>query len=163
MPDRDIRATGRARWLPRPWRQVGYRGKTLIILGVAWCVLGLEAFRLPVADYLYHELYIGSPQLRGGSWIASGLVAICTAFRPKGMPDALAWPLLYVMPAFRAAMYFIAWVDHMVPSFGGDGYEHGWIYTIMFGAMALVVMFLSSWPEPYPPVIEERKRRRWLR
>ena len=159
MPDRDIRAARgeKGRWRLRPYRQIGYRGKALLLLGIAWVMLGVEALRLDPADYLYHELILPTG-VRGAVWTGSGLVAILLAFRPKGMSDVLAWPILYSLPAIRAFMYFISWVDYLMP-IGSKGYEHGWVYTIMFGMMAIVVVFLSGWPEPYFGFFDAETRR----
>lgn len=129
----------------------------LLILGVAWIAFGAEALGLPPAAYLYHEIYISTPAVRGGAWITAGLTAIAAAFRPIGFKDTYAWPILYVMPAVRAVMYLVAWFDYLLGAFGGPGYGPGWIYAIMFAAMAGVVGFLSGWPEPYVPEIVEEK------
>lgn len=159
MPDRDIRAARgeKGRWRLRPYRQIGYRGKALLLLGIAWVMLGIEALRLDPADYLYHELILPAG-VRGAVWAGSGLVAILLAFRPKGMSDVLAWPILYSLPAVRAFMYFISWADHLMP-IGSEGYEYGWVYTIMFGMMAGLVVFLSGWPEPYFSPFDAETRR----
>ena len=123
----------------------------LILLGVGWIILGVEAWKVPVFEYLHHEIWTSSAPARAAAWVSSGLFAIATAFRPKGTSDAFAWPLLYSLPAFRGFTYFVAWIDHMLPGLGNNGYPYGWIYVVIFGTLAIVVVFLSGWPEPYPP------------
>lgn len=139
------------KWKPRPWRLVGYRGKMLIILGIAWIAFGAEALTLPEAEYIYHEVYVTSPPVRGGLWITAGAVAIATAFRPVGRRDTFAWPMLYTLPAVRALAYLFAWTASHVERLPTSGYQPGLIYAVMFGAMAGVVVFLSGWPDPLAP------------
>ena len=156
--DRDIRPTGRDKWYPRPWYQIGCRGKALVLLGITWIFLGLESCFVPSTEYLITDLWMDTSKIRGAAWIIVGAMAIGVAFRPKGLSDKIAWPLLYALPAWRAFMYFVAWVDYYLPGVGVEGFRYGWVYVIIFSLLAAFVNLLSGWAEPYPQRPGERRR-----
>lgn len=124
----------------------------LLILGLAWMLIGLGVFtsETPPAPVpgLFHT-YIPVP-IRFGLWAGTGLVAIFHAWSYK---DAVGWLALYILPAERILSYIIGWsisVFHL-----GPGYPRGWYSAIFYGVMVAIVLVCAGWPEPAEPPNEE--------
>lgn len=151
MPDRNDFRPGWHRYTPRYPRQMGFRGKVLILCGVVWIMLGFGVLDAPRVG-VPHEA-IPAP-MQAGLWVATGAIAIASGWRPPGYQDALGWLALYLMPALRTVSYTIGWIDSLTP-YGGPGYARGWVNALTYGVMVVFIYLCASWPDP--PVIPESK------
>ena len=151
--DRNTYRIGWRKWTPRYPRQIGFRGKILLLCGAAWVSIGVGTFDDSITPGLLHEQFMPA-WARSVVWVITGLLAIVYAWRPPGFSDATAWLALYTMPAIRTVSYTLAWLDSMF-DFGGPGLERGWQFATIYAVMVGVVMICSDWPEP--PVVPSHK------
>jgi hypothetical protein len=135
-------------WFPRTWCDVGKRGQILLVFGVLWVGVGFGTVTQP-APSAWANVPLLSTVSDGYAWILTGLLAVAYAFRPvRVTADAVAFVALYVMPAYRAGGYLLAWIDSLSPTMGGPGYPRGWLTSLLYLAMVAAVMICGTWPEP---------------
>lgn len=144
----------RARMRARRWPVVppGKRGEILLLLGAAWVLVGIGAAVVPPPPGDLLDLHIPAP-IRAALWCGTGLVAICHAWMPKTRSDGWGFLALYLMPAVRAASYFIAWVDFTID--GRGGYRYGWLSALFYAVFVGIVAICAGWREPPPLLLSE--------
>lgn len=125
-------------------RMLGRRGAILLSYGLVWAIIGYGQITSPAPDLrgLRLLLQIVSLDVWGWIWVASGLIAIISAWLPpeKDWPGFLALPLM-VLP--WAASYLLAWII-------GD-FPRGWVAAVVWGAIAAPVLVTAGWREPPRP------------
>ena len=135
MPRRVARRLGRA---------LGRRGAILLCYGVVWAIIGYGQITAPQPDLRGLRLLLQIMPLAawGWLWVASGLIAVVSAWLPQGRdwPGFLALPLM-VLP--WAASYLLAWIL-------GD-FPRGWVAAVVWGAIAAPVLVVAGWREPPRP------------
>ena len=132
MPRRVARRLGRA---------LGRRGAILLCYGVVWAIIGYGQITAPAPDLRGLRLLLQTMPLDvwGWLWVASGVIAIASAWLPQGRdwPGFLALPLM-VLPWMVS--YLLAWII-------GD-FPRGWVATVVWGAIAAPVLVVAGWQEP---------------
>lgn len=136
-------------------RRLGRRGAMLTLMGVTYILLGLGVLVRPPTFIEWNFLSSVPAWLRGGAWIASGLVACGYAWRR--MPaksrawtagDGIGWSALYVLPFFRVASYSGAWIGYLI---SGHGYAGAWYVALLHVPFLLITLICSGWREDVPP------------
>jgi len=122
-------------------RQLGRRGAILLCYGVVWSIIGYGQITAPQPDLRGLRLLLQTMPLYvwGWLWVASGLIAIASAFLPQGKDwvGFLALPLI-VLP--WTVSYLLAWIV-------GD-FPRGWLAAVVWGAIAAPVLVVAGWGEP---------------
>ncbi len=135
MPRRVARRLGRA---------LGRRGAILLSYGIVWAIIGYGQITSPAPDLRGLRLLLQTMPLDawGWIWVASGIIAIVSAWLPQGRdwPGFLALPLM-VLPWMVS--YLLAWII-------GD-FPRGWVATVVWGAIAAPVLVVAGWREPVRP------------
>jgi hypothetical protein len=125
-------------------KQLGRRGAILLCYGVVWAIIGYGQITAPAPDLrgLRLLLQMMSLDVWGCLWVASGLIAIVSAWLPQGRdwPGFLALPLM-VLP--WTVSYLLAWII-------GD-FPRGWVAAVVWGAIAAPVLVVAGWREPPQP------------
>lgn len=125
-------------------RLLGRRGAILLSYGVVWSIIGYGQITSPAPDLrgLRLLLQIMPLDVWGWIWVASGVIAIISAWLPqeRDWPGFLALPLM-VLP--WAASYLLAWII-------GD-FPRGWVAAVVWGAIAAPVLVTAGWREPPRP------------
>jgi hypothetical protein len=134
--------------LPRTWRDVGKRGQILLAVGFLWVLTGMGTLTGPEPPAWANVVMLRDYPV-GVAWVATGLLAIAIALRPLRIEhDGAGFLGLYIMPAYYAAAYIIAWVDSLTPFVGSAGYARGWIASISYLAIVSVVLICANWADP---------------
>lgn len=122
-------------------KQLGRRGAILLSYGGVWSIIGYGQITAPQPDLRGLRLLLQMMSLDawGWLWVASGLIAIVSAFLPQGRdwPGFLALPLI-VLPWM--ASYLLAWII-------GD-FPRGWVAAVVWAAIAAPVLVVAGWDEP---------------
>lgn len=125
-------------------RMLGRRGAILLCYGVVWSIIGYGQITSPAPDLRGLRLLLQMMPLDvwGCLWVASGLIAIVSAWLPQGRdwPGFLALPLM-VLP--WTVSYLLAWII-------GD-FPRGWVAAVVWGAIAAPVLVVAGWREPPRP------------
>ena len=123
---------------------LGRRGAILLCYGIVWAIIGYGQITSPAPDLRGLRLLLQTMPLDawGWIWVASGLIAIVSAWLPQGRdwPGFLALPLM-VLPWMVS--YLLAWII-------GD-FPRGWVATVVWGAIAAPVLVVAGWREPPRP------------
>jgi hypothetical protein len=138
------------KWFPRNWRELNKRGQILVIFGLLWVAIGYGVWVRPIPTGHENLFFASIPtHLRAGAWIATGLIAIAYAWRPRRIEhDGFAFLALYVMPCERAAIFLWGWIDYQLTTIGGVGYEQGLVSALVYLVIVAAVMVCASWPNP---------------
>lgn len=131
MPRRVVRRLG---------RMLGRRGAILLCYGTVWALYGYAQITSPQPDQrgLQPLLEHTSLTLWGCLWVATGLVAIVSAWLPQGL-DWLAFLALPLMVLPWVGSYLIAWL-------AGD-FPRGWVAALVWGVIAVPVLVVAGWRE----------------
>lgn len=125
-------------------RALGRRGAILLCYGIVWAIIGYGQITSPAPDLRGLRLLLQTMPLDvwGWIWVASGLIAIVSAWLPpeRDWPGFLALPLM-VLP--WTVSYLLAWII-------GD-YPRGWLASVVWGAIAAPVLVVAGWREPPRP------------
>lgn len=125
---------------------LGRRGAALAFLGVLWICTGLSTWLVPPSSsYL---LLSDGEILRGGAWVATGIVALLHAPRRQGH-DALGFLALYLMPAYRVIAYGLGFLDWVAHGVGGPGDPRGLVGVLAWLVVLVFVVLVAGWPEPH--------------
>ena len=123
---------------------LGRRGAILLCYGIVWAIIGYGQITSPAPDLRGLRLLLQTMPLDawGWIWVASGLIAVVSAWLPQGRdwPGFLALPLM-VLPWMVS--YLLAWII-------GD-FPRGWVATVVWGAIAAPVLVVAGWREPPRP------------
>jgi hypothetical protein len=129
-------------------KRLGRRGAILLSYGGVWAIIGYGQITSPQPDQRGLRILLERMPLDawGWLWVASGLIAIVSAWLPPGhdWPGFLALPLM-VLP--WTASYLVAWLT-------GD-FPRGWVAAVVWGAIAAPVLVVAGWREPPRPKREE--------
>lgn len=125
-------------------RMLGRRGAILLCYGVVWAIIGYGQITSPAPDLRGLRLLLQMMPLDvwGCLWVASGLIAIVSAWLPQGRdwPGFLALPLM-VLP--WTVSYLLSWIIGYFP--------RGWVAAVVWGAIAAPVLVVAGWREPPRP------------
>ena len=115
--------------------RLGYRGTFLALLGIYDLFFGVFL----LGGQLQHSLLLPQPAW-GTVWMVSGVVLILGGFLPlRWDTPFFAWGVL--VKAAWAFEYF--WL------FAHAGIAFDWARGCYFLSLAVLVMLVSSWPEPF--------------
>jgi hypothetical protein len=138
-------------------RKLGRRGMLLLLLGVAWILVGLTGILIPTdrfssvgigADTILQLL--DSPAVYFVLWIIPGSVAVFVGSlhdrRIINKHEALGWnailtPALTWM-AFYVWSFFIWTVTH-----GEEGRAQGLYGFVVWAVVSFIIMIMAGWPE----------------
>lgn len=142
--------------LPRHPRNITKRGQILLVFGFIWVTIGFSVYQQPVIPGGDHLLFSMIPTtIRAWAWFLTGVTAMAYAFRPHAVGhDSLGFLALYIMPAERAAIFLLGWLDYHMTSVGGPGYSRGLFGASVYLAIVAAVMICASWPDPPATTIE---------
>ena len=125
-------------------RMLGRRGAILLSYGTVWALYGYAQITTPQPDQRGLAPLLEQIPLTvwGWMWVATGLVAIVSAWMPQGRdwPAFLALPLI-VLPWIYS--YLAAWITGEFP--------RGWVAAIVWGVIAVPVLVVAGWREPPRP------------
>lgn len=123
---------------------LGRRGAILLSYGTVWALYGYAQITTPQPDQRGLAPLLEQIPLTvwGWMWVATGLVAIVSAWMPQGRdwPAFLALPLI-VLPWIYS--YLAAWITGEFP--------RGWVAAIVWGVIAVPVLVVAGWREPPRP------------
>lgn len=126
------------RW---PAQRLGRRGAILLCYGAVWALYGYAQIASPQPDQRGLQPLLERIPLDvwGWAWVATGLIAVVSAWLPQGRDWAgfLALPLI-VLP--WVGSYLAAWLTGEFP--------RGWVAAIVWGLIAVPVLVVAGWREP---------------
>jgi hypothetical protein len=131
--------------------RVGRRGAVLTFKGIMTLLYGYGLLVQPPVDTRGIQLLLDLMPLHAWAWcwVAAGLCAIVSAWRPTGR-DWLGFP----------AIYFVAapWALGSLASWGLYNNPRGWVSAAIWGAFCGVAIVVAEWPEPpeHPGGADER-------
>lgn len=129
---------------------VGRRGMVLAIIGMIWALYGLSLILGDVSTTSQAAMtvwHLGiDPDVRGGAWLATGILALYTA-ASKPRTDTPGFLALTVAPMVYAFSYLTAWVTWVLPV-ADPGYSQGLFSGLSWAAVITLIATVASWPEP---------------
>ncbi|UAJ15383.1 membrane protein [Arthrobacter phage Niobe] len=148
------------RWLAS---RLGRRGAALLVLGVMFVLVGLNAAIAPPAvdlsdRFLLHAL-IPNP-IQALLWIVPGLLAIRASTHKGPGNDGFGFIALVVPLVLRIVSYLVSFVAFII---GAGTWPFGWSQALIWIAILALILIIAGWAEvpngymPKPP----RTRRRW--
>ncbi|QOP65151.1 membrane protein [Arthrobacter phage Phives] len=148
------------RWLAS---RLGRRGAALLVLGVIFMLVGLNAAIAPpdvdLSDrFLLHTL-IPHP-IQALLWTVPGILAIRASTHKGPGNDGFGFIALVVPLIIRIVSYLFSFVAYL---FGAGTWPFGWAQALIWLAILALILIIAGWAEvpngymPKPP----RTRRRW--
>lgn len=139
-------------------RLVGTRGSLLIIIGAIWIILGasylnspMEWFSKPGSGGVLDFLDNGPGEVIFASlWVLGGVLAIYSAIRrPKICEDSLGFNGLLIPPLLWSFGYWWSFGVNLF-SHGVYGRDHTHFGGLLYGAVSVMVLFLSRHLQDHP-------------
>lgn len=126
-------------------RRVGRRGAVLLWLAILDLIYGLslahpppEAARSASTQFFAHLMPLPA---WGALWLGTGVVCLIGAFQRR---DRWAYACATALKVLWGAVCLLGWML--------AGLSRGWVSAAIFLPMAVLVLVISTWPEP--PVTE---------
>lgn len=121
--------------------RIGRRGAFLLFLALLDFIYSFSlltpsqaARSQPTLLYLMH---VGGLKLWALLWFAAGLACLISAFRKK---DSVGFAAAMFIKILWAILFLLGWLF--------AGVERGYLSTTIWGAFALILALIASWPEP---------------
>lgn len=132
MPRRAVRRLGRL---------LGRRGAILLSYGTVWALYGYGQLISPQPDQRGLEPLLHSVPLDvwGWLWVATGLIAVVSAWLPQG----LDWAGFLALPAI-----VLPWMGSYAAAWLLGDFPRGWIAALVWGVIAVPVIVVAGWREP---------------
>ncbi|MGW0905053.1 hypothetical protein [Streptomyces sp. NPDC002853] len=128
------------RVLRRLARILGRRGAILLCYGTVWALYGYGQIVSPQPDQRGLEpLLFVSLDVWGWAWVATGLVAVVTAWLPQGRD----WLGFLALPAI-----VLPWMGSYLASWISGEFPRGWVAAAVWGVIAVPVIVVAGWREP---------------
>lgn len=126
--------------------RIGHRGAVLMCLGILDIIYGCSIITVGGATGLAKQISLWLPYPWWGFvWVGVGIFLIIGAFhRHDRWHFGVATAIKFVWAGF----WILAW--HF------DGYQRGWVSSLIWISFAVLVMVVSSWPEA-------RRSRYWIK
>jgi hypothetical protein len=127
--------------LQRLARALGRRGAILLSYGTVWALYGYAQITSPQPDQRGLAPLLERVPLAvwGWMWVATGLVAVASAWMPQGR-DWVGFLSLPAMVLPWMGSYLAAWLTGEFP--------RGWVASLVWGAIAVPVLVVAGWREP---------------
>jgi hypothetical protein len=149
------------RWLAA---RLGRRGAALLVLGVIFLLVGLNAAIAPpdvdLSDrFLLHTL-IPHP-LQALLWIVPGALAIRASAHKGPGNDGFGFIALVVPLIIRIVSYLVSFLAFLV---GAGTWAFGWSQALIWVAILALILIIAGWAEvpsgfmPKPPRTRRRRR-----
>ncbi|MFD9069133.1 hypothetical protein [Streptomyces lasiicapitis] len=122
-------------------RMLGRRGAILICYGTVWALYGYGQIVSPQPDQRGLEPLIEALSLDvwGSLWVATGLVAVGSAWLPQGRD----WPGFLALPAI-----VLPWMGSYLAAWISGAFPRGWVAAAVWGVIAVPVIVVAGWREP---------------
>lgn len=124
---------------------LGRRGAILLSYGTVWALYGYGQLTQPQPDQRGVRLALDLMPLDawGWAWIATGAVAIVSAWLPQGA-DAAGFCCLVLIVLPWMTSYLLSWWPL------GE-FPRGWVAAAIWGVIAVPVIVVAGWREPPRP------------
>lgn len=137
----------------------GRRGAWLILLGLAWGLIGLSTLLSPMEPRSWVAVEYLPAGVLAWAWWATGTVAIWQGLRGPARHDVVGHVALYVMPAVRAISFALSWLIWVVTStlahfgiFRPIGWSEGWYAALIWLLFVLMLRLVADWANPDQPI-----------
>lgn len=149
-------------------RRLGRRGTLLILLGMAWLLIGVTGIVLPqdrfsspgIGPDIFLQI-IDGPEVNLGWIIAGGMAFTVGCLHDRRLfnrHEAFGWNAILTMPLVWMSFFiwsFTVWVL----SDGEGGRPNGLYAAIVWSVVSAIIMIMAGWPEEdfnqRPPVTKE--------
>lgn len=133
---------------PLKWlaRRLGRRGSTLVILGIAFFVLGIRVILSPAQlgdDRFLLYLFLPQP-VRAAIWLIPAVVAVATGVRRSVGKDAIGFVALCIPVMLQIASYLWSTVAFIA---GYSDWGIGWASALVWIMELSLLLIVSGWPE----------------
>lgn len=126
-------------------RILGRRGVILLSYGTVWALYGYGQIISPQTDQRGLAMLLNLLPLEAwaGFWIATGLIAIVSAFLPQGR-DAPGFVALVLIVIPWMSSYLLSWWPLQT-------FPRGWVAAAIWVVIAVPVIVVAGWREPPRP------------
>lgn len=123
---------------------LGRRGAILLSYGVVWGLYGYGVLVAPPANLIGLDLALHLlPQaVWAWLWIATGVLAVGSAFLPQGAD----WGAFLALPTIA-----LAWIVSYAAAWLQGDFPRGWVASAVWTAIAVPVLVVAGWREPNRP------------
>jgi len=127
-------------------RRLGRRGTILLSYGAVWVLYGYGQLITPQPDQRGLDLLLQAWPLTvwAGLWIATGCIALATAWMRQGR-DVIGFVALVAMVLPWMLGYLLSWWPL-------DTYPRGWVVALIWAAISVPIVVSSGWQEPPRPI-----------